>query len=38
MSGQPGGSAPFRRVLVRVLAVEAVVLLLFWLLQQRYTG
>jgi hypothetical protein len=30
--------APFSRVLVRVLVVEVVVLLLLWLLQQRYTG
>ena len=29
---------PFRRVLVRVLAVEAVVLVLLWLMQNRYTG
>jgi hypothetical protein len=27
---------PFRRVLVRVLAVEVLVLLLLWLLQSRY--
>jgi hypothetical protein len=38
MSEEQGGSAPFRRVLVRVLAVEAVVLVMLWLLQRRYTG
>jgi hypothetical protein len=29
---------PFRYLLVRVLAMEVVVLVLLWLLQQRYTG
>ena len=31
-------ATPFRRVLVRVLAVEVVVLVLLWLLQRRYVG
>ena len=29
-------ATPFRRVLVRVLTVEVIVLLLLWLLQRRY--
>jgi hypothetical protein len=37
MNGEGTKSAPFRRVLVRVLVAEVVVLLLLWLLQQRYT-
>ena len=31
-----GEARPFRHILVRVLAVEVVVLLLLWLLQSRY--
>jgi hypothetical protein len=38
VSDAPATGAPFRRVLVRVLAVEIVVLTLLWLLQQRYTA
>jgi hypothetical protein len=37
VNGEVTKSAPFSRVLVRVLVVEVVVLLLLWLLQQRYT-
>jgi hypothetical protein len=34
--GNPGTG--FRRTLVRVLAIQAVALLLLWLLQSRYGG
>lgn len=37
MSGASPGSA-FRRTLLRVLAVQAVALLLLWLLQAYYAG
>lgn len=33
-----GDRRRFRRTLVRVLAIQAVALLLLWLLQARYTG
>jgi hypothetical protein len=36
-SSDPSGSH-FRRTLARVLAVQAVALLLLWLLQVRYAG
>ena len=32
------GSRRFRRTLLSVMAVQAVTLLLLWLLQARYTG
>ncbi len=32
------GRPPFRTVLIRVLAVQAVALVLLWLLQARYGG
>jgi hypothetical protein len=35
-SHEPQAKAAFRRVLIRVLAVQAVALLLLWLLQARY--
>ena len=38
MTGTEKAPAPFRRVLMRVLGVEVVVLILLWLLQRRYTA
>jgi hypothetical protein len=34
----PDAASPFRRTLVRVMAVQVVTLALLWLLQSRYGG